>query len=77
MEATPPKSYMTGFAKRHGKDSKGMRNKIIWSNESKIELGFIELGLNAKRHVWRKPVTAHRLANTISTVKHGGGSIML
>ena len=26
-------------------------------------------GLNAKRHVWRKP-------GTIPTVKHGGGSIM-
>jgi hypothetical protein len=43
-----------------------MRNKILWSDETKIEL----FGLNAKRHVWRKPVT-------IPTVKHGGGSIML
>lgn len=38
----------------------------------------IELyGLNAKRHVWRKPGTAHHLANTVLTGKHGGGSIML
>ena len=43
-----------------------MRNKILWSDETKIEL----FGLNANRHVWRKPVT-------IPTVKHGGGSIML
>jgi hypothetical protein len=43
-----------------------MRNKILWSDEIKIEL----FGLNAKRHVWRKP-------GTITTVKHGGGSIML
>ena len=43
-----------------------MRNKILWSDETKIEL----FGLNAKRHVWRKP-------GTILTVKHGGGSIML
>ena len=28
-------------------------------------------------HVWRKPRTAHHLPNTIPTVKHGGGSIML
>jgi hypothetical protein len=28
-----------------------MRNKILWSDETKIEL----FGLNAKRHVWRKP----------------------
>ena len=43
-----------------------MRNKILWSDETKIEL----FGLNAKHHVWSKP-------DTITTVKHGGGSIML
>ena len=54
------------FAKGHLKDTQTMRNKILWSDEIKIEL----LGLNAKHHVWRK-------AGTIPTVKHGGGSIML
>ena len=34
-------------------------------------------GVNARRHVWRKPGTAHHQAKTIPTVKHGGGSIML
>ncbi len=48
-------------------------NKIIWSDETKIEL----FGLNSKRYVWRKPGTAHHLSNTVPTVKHGGGSIML
>ena len=43
-----------------------MRNKIPWSDETKIEL----FGLNAKCHIWRKSVT-------IPVVKHGGGSIML
>ena len=43
-----------------------MRNKILWSDETKIEL----FGLNAKRHVWRKP-------GPILTAMHGGGSIML
>ena len=44
-----------------------MRNKIMWSDETKIEL----FGLNAKLHIWRKP-------GTIPTVKQGGGgSIML
>jgi hypothetical protein len=43
-----------------------MRNKILWSDENKIEL----FSLNAKHHVWSKP-------GTIPTVKHGGGSIML
>ena len=52
------------FAKRHLNDFQTMRNKIVWSDETKIEL----FGLNAKRH--RKPVT-------IPTVKHGGGGIML
>ncbi|CDQ78563.1 unnamed protein product, partial [Oncorhynchus mykiss] len=50
----------------HLKDSPTMRNKILWSDETKTEL----FGLNTKRHVWRKP-------GTIPTVKHGGGSIML
>ncbi|KAK3565624.1 hypothetical protein QTP86_012947 [Hemibagrus guttatus] len=59
--------------KRHLKDSQTMRNKIFWSDETKIEL----FGLNGKHHVWRKPGTAHHLANIIPTVKHGGGSIML
>ena len=63
------KRYMTAsleFAKRQLKDSQTMRNMILWSDEIKIEL----FGLNAKRHVWRKP-------GTIPTVKYGGGSIML
>ncbi|KAK3528906.1 hypothetical protein QTP70_012169 [Hemibagrus guttatus] len=70
------KRHMTAhleFAKRHLKDSQTMRNKILWSDETKTEL----FGLNGKCHVWRKPGTAHHLANTIPTVKHGGGSIML
>ena len=63
------KRHMTAlleFAKRHLEDSQTMRNKILWSDETKIKL----FGLNAKCHVWRKP-------GTIPTVKHGGGSIML
>nr|CBN81810.1 Putative transposase [Dicentrarchus labrax] len=61
------------FAKKHMKDSQTMRNKILWSDETKIEL----FGVNSKRYVWRKPGTAHHLPNTIPTVKHGGGSIRL
>ncbi|KAG2465684.1 TCB1 transposase, partial [Polypterus senegalus] len=61
------------FTKRHLKDSQTMRNKILWSDETKIEI----FGVNARHHVWRKPGTAHHQANTIPTVKHGGGSIML
>ncbi len=65
------------YMKKQLKDSKIPRskvtNKILWSDETKIEL----LGLNSKRYVWRKPGTAHHLSNTVPTVKHGGGSIML
>jgi hypothetical protein len=63
------KRHMTAsfeFAKRYLKDSQAMRNKILWSDETKIEL----FCLNSKCHVWRKP-------GTIPTVKHGGDSIML
>jgi hypothetical protein len=43
-----------------------MRNKILWSDETEIEL----FSLNAKHHVWGKSAT-------IPTVKQGGGKIML
>uniref|UniRef100_A0AAZ3PXZ1 Transposase Tc1-like domain-containing protein n=1 Tax=Oncorhynchus tshawytscha TaxID=74940 RepID=A0AAZ3PXZ1_ONCTS len=63
------KRHMTArleFAKKHLNNSQATRNKILWSDETKIEL----FDLNAKCHVWRKPAT-------IPTVKHGGGSIMI
>ena len=40
---------------KHLKDFETVRNKILWSNEAKIEL----CGLNSKRHVWKKPDTFH------------------
>ena len=57
------------FAKRHVKVSESMRQKILWSDEMKIEL----FGLNAKCYVWWKLSTAHHPSNSIPTVKHGGG----
>ena len=62
------KRHMTAcleFVKRLLKDSQTMRNKILCSDETKIE----PFGLNANGHVWRK-------SDTISKVKHGGGSII-
>ena len=50
-----------------------MWQKVLWSDETNMEL----FGRNEKRYVWHKPNTAHQAKNTISTVKHGGGSIML
>ena len=43
-----------------------MRIKIVWFDETKLEL----FGLKAKHHVWRKP-------GTIPAMKNGGGSIKL
>ena len=57
----------------HSGDSEAMWQKVLWSDETKMEL----FGLNAKRFVWCKLNTAHHPKNTITTVKHGGGSIML
>ena len=40
-----------------------MRNKILWSDDTKIE----HFGLTAKCYVWKKP-------GTIPTVKHAAGT---
>lgn len=70
------KSHITArlrFARKHLNDSQDKWAKVLWSDETKIEL----FGLNAKKYVWRKPNTSMNQANTLPTVKHGGGSIML
>jgi len=45
----------------------------MWSDETKIEL----LCHNSTNRVWRKKNDECHPKNTIPTVKHGGGSIML
>ncbi len=47
--------------------------KVLWSDETKIEL----FGINSTRRVWRRRNAAYDPKNTIPTVKHGGGNIML
>ena len=61
------------FSKRHVGDSSKIWKKVLLSGETKIEL-FCHQG---KHYVWRKPNTSHHPENTILTVNHGGGSIML
>ncbi len=61
------------FAKTHYKSPKSIWENVLWSDENKVEL----FGYNSKRYVWHKNNTAHHQRNTIPTVKHGGGSIML
>ena len=61
------------FAHDHLKDSEADWFKVLWSDETKIEV----FGANHTRGVWREDGTAYDPKNTIPTVKHGGGSIML
>ncbi|CAJ0925700.1 unnamed protein product [Ranitomeya imitator] len=46
---------------------------VLWSDETKLEL----FGRNTTCRVWRKKNTELHPSNTIPTVKHGGGNIML
>jgi hypothetical protein len=46
---------------------------VLWSDETKVEL----FGHNDHGYVWRKKGEACKPKNTIPTVNHGGGSIML
>jgi hypothetical protein len=53
-------------AKRYVGYSPNIWKKVLWSD-----------GQQGKRYVWCKPNTSHHPENTITTVKHGGGNIML
>ena len=55
------------FAKEHLDDPEEAWEKVIWSDETKIEL----FGINSTRRVWRKRNAEYNPKNTIPTVKHG------
>ncbi|KAL0164887.1 hypothetical protein M9458_040640 [Cirrhinus mrigala] len=61
------------FASEHLNDSEENWVKVLWSYETKIKL----FGINSTRHAWRRRNAACDPKNTIPTVKHGGGNIML
>ena len=61
------------FAKEHLDDPEEAWEKVMWPDETKIEL----FGINSTRHVWRKRNAEYNPKNTIHTVKHGGGNLML
>ncbi|GAA6065137.1 uncharacterized protein LOC117533128, partial, partial [Tachysurus ichikawai] len=61
------------FANDHLDDPEESWEKVMWSDETKIEL----FGHNSTKRVWRKKNDEYHPKNTIPTVKHGGGSIML
>ena len=62
------------FAKDHVNDTVAQWRKVVWSDETKKLNG---LALTRKKYVWHKVGEELACGNTIPTVKHGGGSIML
>ncbi|CAJ0965156.1 unnamed protein product [Ranitomeya imitator] len=60
------------FANDHLDDAEEASEKIMWSDETKLEL----FGFTSTRRVWRKKYE-HNPKNTVPTVKHGGGNIIL
>ncbi|KAI4872697.1 hypothetical protein NFI96_008434, partial [Prochilodus magdalenae] len=60
------------FASEHLDDSESDWEKVLWSDETKIEL----FGINSTRCVWRKRNADYDPKNTVPTVKHGGGDSM-
>ena len=61
------------FAKEHLDDPEEAWEKVMWSDETKIEL----FGINSTRCVWKKRNAEYNPKNTIPTVKHGGGNLMV
>ncbi|KAK6304500.1 hypothetical protein J4Q44_G00250860 [Coregonus suidteri] len=61
------------FANDHLDDPEEEWEKVMWSDETKIEL----FGLNSTCRVWRKKKDEYNPKNTIPTMKHGGGNIIL
>ena len=60
------------FAEEHLSKPSSFWDKILWSDETKIEL----FGRNCVSRVWRQKNSAFHPKNTVPTVKLGGGSIM-
>uniref|UniRef100_A0A8C5LM47 Transposase Tc1-like domain-containing protein n=1 Tax=Leptobrachium leishanense TaxID=445787 RepID=A0A8C5LM47_9ANUR len=48
-------------------------DSVLWTDETKLEL----FGPMDQRYAWRRKNKAYEEKNTLPTVKHGGGSIML
>ncbi|KAK3559381.1 hypothetical protein QTP86_012793 [Hemibagrus guttatus] len=61
------------FAREHLDDPEEDWENVIWSDETKIEI----FGKNSTCRVWRRKNAELHPKNTIPTVKHGGGNIML
>ncbi len=71
----PPAQESTCTARlKFANDSEENWMKVLWSDETKIKL----FGLNSTHRVWRRRRNAvYDPKNTIPTVKHGGGNIII
>ena len=61
------------FAKEHLQNNEEFWDLVIWSDETKINL----FESDGAQKVWRKVNTESHVKNTLPTVKHGGGSLMI
>lgn len=61
------------FARDHQDKDQVFWRHFLWSDETKIQL----FGHNDHRYVWQKQGEAFHPKNTVPTVEHGGGSIVL
>uniref|UniRef100_A0A8C5MKH6 Transposase n=1 Tax=Leptobrachium leishanense TaxID=445787 RepID=A0A8C5MKH6_9ANUR len=61
------------YAKSHVDKPQKFWDSVLWTDETKLEL----FGPMDQRYVWRRKKKAYEEKNTLPTVKHGGGSIML
>ena len=61
------------FTKEHLDDPEEASEKVMWSDETKIGL----FGIKSTPRVWSKRNAEYNPKNTIPTVKHGGGNLML
>lgn len=60
------------FANRHMEKESVFWSRVLWTDETKIEL----FGHNNVSHVYREKRKALLPQNTVPTVKHGGGCLM-
>uniref|UniRef100_A0A8C5QEC7 Transposase n=1 Tax=Leptobrachium leishanense TaxID=445787 RepID=A0A8C5QEC7_9ANUR len=61
------------YAKSHVDKPQKFWDSVLWTDETKLE----RFGPMDQRYVWRRKNKAYEEKNTLPTVKHGGGSIML
>lgn len=67
------KKHRLKFAKEHQNKPPSFWKRVLWSDETKMNL----FESDGKVYVWRHPNEAFKEENVVPTVKHGGGSVML